>query len=138
MKTMKDAAKDIVLAGLGTIDEQNEDIKDLLRRGSAVFGMGEVENEELMYNGNRERILAERAKKHEGENTYSLGHGRSITFDSVKDEEGNVVERTIEFAKDSEEKAVERTIEFSVDSGEKDAEQSIESAKESDQGKKDA
>ena len=109
MKTMKDAAKDIVLAGLGTIDEQNEEIKDLLRRGSAVFGMAEVENEELMYNGNRERIMAERAKKAEAENTYSLGHGRSVTIDSVKDEEGKVVERSIEFAKepDPERKEIE-------------------------------
>ncbi len=33
MKTLKDAAKDMLLAGLGNIDEQNDEIKDLLRRG---------------------------------------------------------------------------------------------------------
>ena len=99
MKTIKDAAKDMLLAGLGNIDEQNDEIKDLLRRGSEVFGMAEADNEELLYNGNRERILAEREKKAEGDHTYSLGHGRSVTLDTVKDEDGKIVERSVEFEK---------------------------------------
>lgn len=99
MKTIKDATKDVILAGLGTIDRQNDEIKDLLRRGSEVFGMEEADNEELLYNGNRERILAERAKKKDGEHTYSLGHGRSVSFDTVKDGDGNVLERSVEFEK---------------------------------------
>lgn len=97
----------MLLAGLGNIDQQNDEIKDLLRRGSEVFGMEAVDNEELMYNGNRERILAEREKNAEGDNTYSLGHGRSVTFDTVKDEEGNVTERSVEFEKRPDGKAHE-------------------------------
>lgn len=112
MKTLKDAAKDMLLAGLGNIDEQNDEIKDLLRRGSEVFGMEEVDNEELMYNGNRERILAEREKNAEGDHTYSLGHGRSVTFDTVKDEEGNVTERSVEFEKRPDGKVHEIEIEI--------------------------
>ena len=99
MKTIKDVGKDIILAGLGTIDQQNEEIKDLLRKGSAVFGMGEVDNEELIYNGNREEIEARRRAKAEEDHTYDLGHGRSVSFSSEKDEEGNITERTVELAK---------------------------------------
>ena len=33
MKGIKEITKDVILAGLGTVDTQNEDIKDLMRGG---------------------------------------------------------------------------------------------------------
>ena len=63
MKTQKDISKDLILAGLGTVDQQNEEIKDLLKKGSEVFGIGEVDNEELTYNGNRAEMQAKREAK---------------------------------------------------------------------------
>ena len=118
MKTVKDAAKDILLAGLGTLDEQNDEIKDLLRRGSEAFGMAVVDNEELCYNGNRERIMAAR-KAREGDYVYSLGNGRSVSYETVKDEEGKVVERKFGFDKqpDEEPKTVEIDFEQSENGG---------------------
>ncbi len=95
MKKIKDVTKDMILAGLGSIDEQNEEVKDLLKRGSAIFGMGEVDNEELMYNGNRERIMAERLAKEQDDKTYDLGNGRTLYYNHVKDEEGKTLEREI-------------------------------------------
>ena len=80
MKTMKDAAKDIIIAGLGTVDKQNEEIKDLLHRGSEVFGIGEVDNEELTYNGNREAMRAKKEAKERENHTYSLGHGVTVSY----------------------------------------------------------
>ena len=80
MKTMKDAAKDIIIAGLGTVDQQNEEIKDLLRRGSEVFGFGEVDNEELTYNGNREILRAKREAKEREDHTYDFGHGVTVSY----------------------------------------------------------
>ena len=113
MKTIKDVGKDLILAGLGTIDQQNEEIKDLLRKGSAVFGMGEVDNEELIYNGNREEIEARRRAKAEEDHTYDLGHGRSISYNAEKDDNGKVKERTIEFTKRPDDTSREVEIEFS-------------------------
>ena len=115
MKTLKDAGKDILLAGLGTLDEQNDEIKDLLRRGSEAFGMTMVDNEELCYNGNRERIMAERAAK-EGDYVYSLGNGKSVSFEAVKDGDGKVVERKFGFEKQpADPKTVEINLEQSED-----------------------
>ena len=37
MSMVTDVTKKIILAGLGTIDEQNEEVKDLLKRGSAIM-----------------------------------------------------------------------------------------------------
>ena len=88
MSMVTDVTKKIILAGLGTIDEQNEEIKDLLRRGSEVMGLGSVDNEELIYNGNREEIMRKREEKRREDNTLELGHGRSLYIDSVKDEDG--------------------------------------------------
>ena len=99
MKKVKDVTRDIFLAGIGSLDEQNEEIKELLRRGSVVLGMSEVDNEELMYNGNRDEIMARRKAKEKEDNTYDLGHGRSIYVDKVKDDNGKVLERTIEYNK---------------------------------------
>lgn len=99
MKKVKDVTKDIILAGIGSLDEQNEEIKELLRRGSIVLGMSEVDNEELMYNGNREEIMARRKAKEKEEKTYDLGRGRSLYIDNVKDENGKVVERVVEYEK---------------------------------------
>ena len=50
MSMVTDVTKKIILAGLGTIDEKNEEIKDLLRRGSEVLGLGNVDNEESPVN----------------------------------------------------------------------------------------
>ncbi len=101
MNRVTDATKKIILAGLGSIDEQNEEIKDLLRRGSAIMGMGAVDNEELLYNGNREEIMKKREAKEREDHTLELGHGRSLYLNSKKDENGNVVERTFEYEKNS-------------------------------------
>ena len=113
MKTMKDVGKDLILAGLGTIDQQNDEIKDLLRKGSAVFGMGEVDNEELTYNGNREEIEAKKRAKAAEDHKYDLGHGRSVSYSTEKDEDGKVKERTLEFEKRPDDTYHEVEIEFS-------------------------
>ena len=109
MNKVTDVTKKIILAGLGSIDEQNEEIKDLLKRGSAIMGMGAVDNEELLYNGNREEIMKRRKERETDFNTLELGHGRSIHYDSVKDEDGKIVERNLEFEKkpDNSEKEFE-------------------------------
>ena len=99
MNMLTDVTRKIILAGLGTIDEQNEEIKDLLRRGSAVMGIGAVDNEELLYNGNREEIMKRRKEREREDNTFELGHGRSLYYNSQKDENGKVVERNIEYEK---------------------------------------
>ncbi|MCR4648194.1 MAG: hypothetical protein K5776_03865 [Lachnospiraceae bacterium] len=104
MKKIKDVTKDMILAGLGSIDEQNEEIKDLLRRGSAIFGMGEVDNEELLYNGNRERIMAERLAGEQDDKTYDLGNGRTLYYNHVKDDDGKTLEREIVIDKKKSEK----------------------------------
>ena len=102
MSMVTDVTKKIILAGLGTIDEQNEEIKDLLRRGSEVMGLGSVDNEELIYNGNREEIMRKRKERENADNSLELGHGRSVRYNIVKDEEGKVVERNLEFEKKPE------------------------------------
>lgn len=99
MNMLTDVTRKIILAGLGTIDEQNEEIKELLRRGSAVMGIGAVDNEELLYNGNREEIMKRRKEREREDNTFELGHGRSLYYNSQKDENGKVVERNIEYEK---------------------------------------
>ncbi|MCR5848082.1 MAG: hypothetical protein K6G75_08190 [Lachnospiraceae bacterium] len=99
MNMLTDVTRKIILAGLGTIDEQNEEIKELLRRGSAVMGIGAVDNEELLYNGNREEIMKRRKEREREDNTLELGHGRSLYYNSQKDENGKVVERNIEYEK---------------------------------------
>ena len=63
MSMVTDVTKKIILAGLGTIDEQNDEIKDLLKRGSEVLGLGAVDTEELLYNGNREEIMKKRKER---------------------------------------------------------------------------
>jgi len=99
MNRVTEVTKRIILAGLGTIDEQNEEIKDLLKRGSVVMGMDSVDNEELLYNGNREAIIRKRKEKEKEENSLDLGNGRSLYYDSVKDEDGNVTKRNLELSK---------------------------------------
>ena len=99
MNMLTDVTRKIILAGLGTIDEQNEEIKELLRRGSAVMGIGAVDNEELLYNGNCEEIMKRRKEREREDNTFELGHGRSLYYNSQKDENGKVVERNIEYEK---------------------------------------
>ena len=84
MNRVTDVAKKIILAGLGSIDEQNEEIKDLLKRGSEIMGMGAVDNEELIYNGNRDEIMKRRMEREKEDNTFELGHGRSVLYNSVK------------------------------------------------------
>lgn len=56
MKSIKEISKDMIIAGLGTVDSQNDEIKDLLRRGEEVLGMGHVDNEELRWNGNKDEL----------------------------------------------------------------------------------
>ena len=102
MSMVTDVTKKIILAGLGTIDEQNDEIKDLLKRGSEVLGLGAVDNEELLYNGNREEIMRKRKERENAENSLELGHGRSLHYNSVKDDDGKVVERNLEFEKKPE------------------------------------
>ena len=102
MSMVTDVTKKIILAGLGTIDEQNDEIKDLLKRGSEVLGLGAVDNEELLYNGNREEIMKKRKEREKEDNSLVLGHGRSVHYNAVKDEEGKVVERNLEFEKKPE------------------------------------
>ncbi|MBO4309877.1 MAG: hypothetical protein J5856_02300 [Lachnospiraceae bacterium] len=97
MKKVKDVTKDMILAALGSIDEQNEEIKDLLRRGSVIFGMGEVDNEELLYNGNRDEITARRQMREKEDKTYDLGDGKTLYFNREKLEDGKITE--IEFDK---------------------------------------
>ena len=63
MKGIKEITKDVILAGLGTVDTQNEDIKDLMRRGQEVLGMGHVENEELRWNGNKDELDKKKAER---------------------------------------------------------------------------
>lgn len=125
MKKVKDVTKDIILAGIGSLDEQNEEIKELLRRGSVVLGMSAVDNEELMYNGNREEIMARRRAKEKEDNTYDLGHGRSIYADNVKDENGKVIERTLEYNKAPKTKTEEKLFEADI---EKDDEKGLTSS----------
>ena len=99
MSMVTDVTKKIILAGLGTIDEQNEEIKDLLRRGSTVLGINAVDNEELLYNGNRDEIMRRREEREKEDNTINLGNGRSLRFTGEKDDEGNVTRRNIEYEK---------------------------------------
>ncbi|MBO4701350.1 MAG: hypothetical protein J5625_01675 [Lachnospiraceae bacterium] len=99
MSMVTDVTKKIILAGLGTIDEQNEEIKDLLRRGSEVLGLGNVDNEELLYNGNREEIMRKREERKREDNSLDLGDGKSLYFNEVKDEDGKVIERNLELSK---------------------------------------
>ncbi|MBP5495126.1 MAG: hypothetical protein J6X97_08520 [Lachnospiraceae bacterium] len=99
MSMVTDVTKKIILAGLGTIDEQNEEIKDLLRRGSEVMGLGSVNNEELLYNGNREEIMRKREEQKREDNSLELGDGKSLYFNVVKDEDGKVKERNLELSK---------------------------------------
>ena len=80
MNNLTDVTKKIILAGLGSMDEQNEEIKDLLRKGSAVLGMGQVDNEELLYNGNREEIMKRRREREREENSIDLGNGKSLYY----------------------------------------------------------
>ena len=102
MSIASDVTKKIILAGLGTIDEQNEEIKDLLRRGSEVLGLGNVDNEELLYNGNREEIMRKREEQKREDNSLNLGGGKSLYFNEVKDEDGNIKERNLELSKTPE------------------------------------
>ena len=95
MSMVTDVTKKIILAGLGTIDEKNEEIKDLLRRGSEVMGLGSVDNEELLYNGNREEILKRRKEREKEDNTIDLGNGKTLYYNAVKDEDGKVVSRDL-------------------------------------------
>ena len=99
MSMVTDVTKKIILAGLGTIDEQNEEIKDLLRRGSTVLGINAVDNEELLYNGNRDEIMRRREEREKEDNTINLGNGRSLRFTGEKDDEGKVTRRNIEYEK---------------------------------------
>ena len=112
MKTLKDISKDLILAGLGTVDQQNEEIKDLLKKGSEVFGIGEVDNEELTYNGNRAEMQAKREAKAREDSTYYLGHGASVSVNRMKDEDGNITERSLSFEKKPDENPKEIEIEF--------------------------
>ena len=129
MNRVSDVTKKIILAGLGSIDEQNEEIKDLLKRGSAIMGLSAVDNEELLYNGNREEIMAKRAEREREDNTLELGHGRSLYYNSVKDEDGKVVERNLEYEKKPEEVSREFTIDTKKEAGKKTV--SVNTAKKS-------
>ncbi|MCQ2544577.1 MAG: hypothetical protein MJ126_10480 [Lachnospiraceae bacterium] len=79
MKGIKEISKDLIIAGLGTIDSQNEEIKDLLRRGSEVLGVGHVENEELRWNGNKDRLDAKETDE------TSTVKGIEITLETSKE-----------------------------------------------------
>lgn len=125
MKKVKDVTRDIFLAGIGSLDEQNEEIKELLKRGSVVLGMSEVDNEELMYNGNRDEIMARRKAKEKEDNTYDLGHRRSVYVDKVKDDNGKVLERTIEYNKAPKAKEEDKLFEANI---EKDDENGLKSS----------
>lgn len=83
MKGIREVSKDIILAGLGSIDSQNEEIKDLLRRGEAVLGMGHVENEELRWNGNKDRLDQKEDKASE-----CVTKGIQITIEKSKEVNG--------------------------------------------------
>lgn len=83
MKGLKEVSKDIILAGLGSIDSQNEEIKDLLRRGEEVLGMGHIENEELHWNGNRDRL----GQANENNAEY-VTKGIQITIEKTKEVDG--------------------------------------------------
>lgn len=102
MSMVTDVTKKIILAGLGTIDEQNEEVKDLLKRGSAIMGVGAVDNEELLYNGNREEILRRRKEREKEDNTIDLGNGKTFYYNAVKDEDGKVVSRDLGLEKNPE------------------------------------
>lgn len=54
-RIVTEGAKRILLAGLGSLDSQTEEVRDLLRRGEQVLGFSQVENEELSWNGNRKK-----------------------------------------------------------------------------------
>ena len=115
MNRVSDVTKKIILAGLGSIDEQNEEIKDLLKRGSAVMGMSAVDNEELLYNGNREEIMKKRAEREREENSVNLGNGRTLHYNVSKDEEGKT-QRSLEFEKKPVN--VEKEVQFDIQKAE--------------------
>ena len=107
MKTLKEYSKDAILAVLGTVDEQNEDIKDLLRRGTAIMGMGMAENEELCYNGNREEIERRRAAREEEERRKRSIGGVELSYNREYDYDGEGgMRRTLEMTTQSENKIV--------------------------------
>lgn len=98
------------------------------------MGVGAVDNEELLYNGNREEILKRRKEREKEDNTVELGHGRSLYFNARKDEEGNIVSRDIEFEKKPENGVREVSIEASknADNGKKIGIHTFESKADSD------
>lgn len=108
MKTLKEYSKDAILAVLGTVDEQNEDIKDLLRRGTAIMGMGMAENEELCYNGNREEIERRRAAREEEERRKRSIGGVELAYNREHDFDGEGgTRRTLELTTQSANKNAE-------------------------------
>ncbi len=112
MKTIKEYSKDAILAVLGTVDEQNEDIKDLLERGSAIMGMGIPENEELCYNGNREEIERRRAERAEADRRARSVGGVELTYNREPDYDGEgSMKRTVELTTQSEEKLYREALE---------------------------
>lgn len=137
MNNLTDVTKKIILAGLGSMDEQNEEVKDLLKKGSAILGMGQVDNEELLYNGNRDEIMARRLEKEREENAVDLGYGRKLYLNSSKDEEGKV-ERSIEFEKKpvNVEKDVKFAAQVSKDGTETVSLKTIKNEKEASEGGK--
>ena len=99
MKAIKQIGRDVILAGLGSIDEQNEEIKELLSRGGTILGMTEVDNEELCYNGNRERIEKERSERNTDRETIPLVPGIELNIEHKHDEKGKTIERSLEVVK---------------------------------------
>lgn len=81
MKGIKEISKDLIIAGLGTIESQNEEIKDLMRRGGEALGMGQVENEELRWNGNKDRLDAAKEEQQNASNVKGI----EITFEKTKE-----------------------------------------------------
>ena len=72
----------------------------------------EVDNEELTYNGNRAEMQAKREAKAREDSTYYLGHGASVSVNRMKDEDGNITERSLSFEKRPDENPKEIEIEF--------------------------
>ena len=101
MKAMKQIGRDIILAGLGSMDEQNEEVKELLRRGGVVLGMTDVDNEELCYNGNRERIEKVREEQRTEHETIKIAPGVELNVERKHDEKGKTLERSIELVKNA-------------------------------------
>ena len=118
MKAIRQISRDILLAGLGTVDEQNEEVKELLHRGGLILGMQEVDNEELCYNGNRDRIEAARAEKRTDRDSIPIGPGMQVNVERTHDEHGKTVERSVEVVKNASSVIADATASVATGAGE--------------------